>query len=158
MSKEHKYYLTIEWTGNTGVGTLNYRSYDRNHKIKATEKHEIWASADPSFRGDKSKYNPEELLVASISGCHMLWFLHLCADEGIVVTDYIDTPVGIMIESESGGGRFKEVILNPVVTIKNSMDSYLLENIHSKANQLCFIANSLNFKVKHNASYKFGIS
>jgi len=150
MIKEHSYQLTIKWTGNTGKGTLDYRSYERSHSIQADKKNEINASSDPAFRGDKTKYNPEELLVASLSSCHMLWFLHLCADNGIVITDYVDNPIGIMIETENGGGKFKEVILNPIVTIENKDFADKIDNLHKKANELCFIANSVNFTVKHN--------
>ena len=150
MIKEHSYKLTIKWTGNTGKGTLDYRSYERSHSIQADNKNEINASSDPAFRGDKTKYNPEELLVASLSSCHMLWFLHLCADNGIVITDYVDNPIGIMIETENGGGKFKEVILNPIVTIENKDFADNIDNLHKKANELCFIANSVNFTVKHN--------
>lgn len=103
MNKEHYYKLTVQWTGNTGNGTLNYRTYERSHVIVSDNKERIQASADPAFRGDKTKYNPEELLLASLSGCHMLWFLHLCADNGITVIDYIDNPTGIMEETENGG-------------------------------------------------------
>ncbi|MBK7172302.1 MAG: OsmC family protein [Bacteroidales bacterium] len=152
--KEHLYQLAIKWTGNTGSGTLDYRSYERSYTIQAENKVGIFASSDPVFRGDKTKYNPEELLLASLSGCHMLWFLHLCAESGIVITDYIDNPVGILSETENGGGRFKEVILNPVVTIENIDLAGKIDELHQKANELCFIANSVNFKVKHNATIR----
>ena len=151
MRKEHLYSLTIRWTGNTGNGTLGYRSYERSHTISTGDKEEISASSDPAFRGDKTKFNPEELFVASLSSCHMLWFLHLCADRGIVVTGYLDNPMGILNETENGGGKFTEVTLNPIVTIndRNSLDK--LAGMHKKANELCFIANSVNFEVKHHA-------
>lgn len=149
MQKEHAYKLNIQWTGNTGSGTINYRSYERSHIISAENKPEIFASSDPAFRGDKTKYNPEELLVASLSGCHMLWFLHLCAEAGIVVTGYTDNPTGIMTETENGGGKFKEVILRPEVTVQNAQSVELLDEMHKKAHELCFIANSVNFPVKH---------
>lgn len=149
MQKEHTYKLNVKWTGNTGSGTINYRSYERSHVISAENKPEIFASSDPAFRGDKTKYNPEELLVASLSGCHMLWFLHLCAEAGIVVTGYTDNPTGIMTETENGGGRFNEVILRPDVTVQNAQSVELLDEIHKKAHELCFIANSVNFPVKH---------
>lgn len=149
MQKEHTYKLNIQWTGNTGSGTINYRSYERSHVISAENKPEIFASSDPAFRGDKTKYNPEELLVASLSGCHMLWFLHLCAEAGIVVSGYTDNPTGIMIETENGGGKFKEVILRPEVTVQNAQSVELLGEMHKKAHELCFIANSVNFPVKH---------
>ena len=149
MHKEHKYKMKIEWTGNTGTGTADYRSYKRSHIISSLHKEPIQASSDPSFRGDNTKYNPEELLVASLSGCHMLWFLHLCADAGLVVTNYVDNPTGLMTETENGGGKFKEVTLYPIVTVEDLSRLSELENLHKKANELCFIANSVNFKVKH---------
>lgn len=152
MVKEHTYNLTVRWTGNKGPGTINYRSYEREHKIWTDNKVEITASADPAFRGDKTKYNPEELLVASLSGCHMLWFLHLCAENGVVVIDYIDRPTGIMIETENGGGRFKEVTLNPAVTVTDFAMIKRIDELHKKANELCFIANSVNFPVYHKST------
>jgi organic hydroperoxide reductase OsmC/OhrA len=155
MRKEHTYHVTVKWTGNTGSGTKNYRSYERSHVISAENKPEIFASSDPAFRGDKTKYNPEELLVASLSGCHMLWFLHLCAEAGIVVTEYTDTPTGILTETENGGGKFEEVILQPAVTVQHPESRELLEDIHKKAHDLCFIANSVNFPVKYNLNFKF---
>lgn len=154
MNKEHCYKLTVQWTGNTGNGTLNYRAYERSHVIVSDNKEKIQASADPAFRGDKTKYNPEELLLASLSGCHMLWFLHLCADNGITVIDYIDNPTGIMEETENGGGKFKEVTLNPLVTVNDKTLPDKLDDLHKKANELCFIANSVNFIVKHNPKVK----
>src|SRR5688500_5547415 len=117
MGKEHHYKLEIQWTGNTGEGTLHYKSYERNHVIRVANKPDIPSSSDPSFRGDRTRYNPEELFVASLSSCHMLWYLHLCSEAGIVVTDYVDQALGTMVETPDGGGRFKEVVLNPVITI-----------------------------------------
>lgn len=149
MAKEHVYSLTITWTGNTGTGTSNYRTYERSHSISATGKPEILASSDPAFRGDKNRYNPEELLLASLSGCHMLWFLHLCADQGIVVTGYVDHPSGVMAETADGGGRFTAVTLHPVVTMSTPDSLHLLHALHERAHQLCFIANSVNFPVTH---------
>lgn len=157
MSKQHFYSLNITWTGNKGTGTFDYRSYERSHTISAGNKPEISASSDPAFRGDKTRYNPEELLIASLSSCHMLWFLHLCVDNGIIVTSYTDNATGIMIETEDGGGRFKEVTLTPVVTVKDESSLNRLDDIHKKANELCFIANSVNFPVKHQASAVVGI-
>lgn len=150
MNKEHFYSLTIKWTGNKGQGTSGYLSYERSHSILIDGKQEILASSDPAFRGDKTKHNPEELLLASIASCHMLWFLHLCSDNGIIVMDYLDNPKGTMMEVQNGSGKFTEVTLNPEVTIKDESDLDKLTDLHRKANQLCFIANSVNFPVKHN--------
>ncbi|MGY5353628.1 OsmC family protein [Wenyingzhuangia sp. IMCC45467] len=149
--KNHKYEIKIEWTGNEGSGTLNYRSYNRNHTISGNEKYnEILASSDPCFLGDKSRYNPEDLFLSSLSACHMLCYLHLCADNKIVVTDYVDNATGIMVETEDGSGKFKEVVLNPLVTIENENQINLANKLHHEANKMCFIANSCNFKIGHN--------
>ena len=147
MSQEHSYSVNVRWTGNTGTGTSGFRSYKRDHEISASGKATIPASSDPAFRGDKARYNPEELLVASLSACHMLWYLHLCADAGIVVVDYQDDARGKMIETEDGGGYFTEVTLRPIVKVSVGADPDLARRLHEKAHHLCFIANSVNFPV-----------
>jgi organic hydroperoxide reductase OsmC/OhrA len=149
MSKQHNYNLTVKWTGNTGTGTLNYAAFERSHSIIVENKIDILGSSDPAFRGDKTKHNPEDLLLASISSCHMLWYLHLCATAGIIVTDYIDNATGTMIETLNGGGKFIEVKLNPTVTITDILLLEKANELHKKANELCFVANSLNFPVHH---------
>ncbi|GAB5410695.1 MAG: OsmC family protein [Balneolaceae bacterium] len=154
MSKKHNYKATIEWTGNLGEGTSGYKSYDRCHSIKIEGKSEIETSSDPSFRGDPTRHNPEELFLSSISSCHMLWFLHLCSVEGVIITEYVDHAEGTMKEKNNGSGRFTEVILNPSVTISEERMANKLDSIHQKANQMCFIANSCNFPVKHNSSFQ----
>lgn len=152
--KTHSYQATIEWTGNLGEGTSGYKSYDRSHSIKVKGKATIETSSDPSFRGDPTKHNPEELFLSSLSSCHMLWFLHLCSVEGVVVTEYTDQAEGIMQEEKNGRGKFTEVILNPNVIISEERMATKLDSIHQKANEMCFIANSCNFPVKHNSSYE----
>ena len=152
MSKEHSYKARITWTGNTGKGTASYREYQRNHSIEIEGKPIILGSSDPGFRGDPSRHNPEEMLVASLSSCHMLWFLHLCSSHKIVVTEYQDDAEGYMIETEDGGGFFEEVILKPRVTITDPEMTDLCEELHEKANSLCFIASSVNFPVLHKPS------
>lgn len=149
MKGQHNYNLNIKWTGNTGQGTKDYRSYDRNHTVLTDGKQDVLCSSDPAFRGDKTKHNPEELFLASISSCHMLWYLHLCADKGIVVTGYTDNATGTMQETEDGGGRFTEVILHPIVTITDQTMIDKANDLHKKANELCFIANSCNFTIHH---------
>lgn len=149
MNGQHNYSLTVKWTGNTGTGTSNYKEFERNHSIFVAHKTEILGSSDPAFRGDETKHNPEDLLLASISSCHMLWYLHLCAVEGIIVTDYIDNATGIMIETANGGGRFTEATLNPIVTLTDISMTEKANELHQKANELCFVANSLNFPVYH---------
>jgi len=154
MAKQHNYNLTIIWTGNKGTGTSNYQTYERSHTIVVKGKPEILCSSDPNFWGDKSKHNPEELLVASLSSCHMLWYLHLCAEAGIVVMDYIDHATGTMVETASGGGYFSEVTLNPIVTLKENSMLKEASELHQKANEFCFIANSVKFPVHHQPKFK----
>ncbi|MEX6686052.1 OsmC family protein [Danxiaibacter flavus] len=148
MAKTHHYQTSLNWTGNTGQGTKSYTSYERSHIIAVENKPEIPASSDPSFRGDKTRYNPEELLVASLSSCHMLWYLHLCSEAGIIVESYSDTAKGEMTEEANGSGRFTEVILYPEVVISDAAKLELANELHEKAHQYCFIANSCNFPVK----------
>lgn len=149
--KHHHYKTTIEWTGNKGSGTSNYRDYERSHTISAENKPVIEGSSDPAFRGDKTKYNPEEMLLSSLSSCHMLWYLHFCSEAGIIVTDYIDHATGSMEETAIGrSGHFTEVVLNPTVTITDETQIEKAEELHTKANEYCFIANSVNFPIKHN--------
>jgi organic hydroperoxide reductase OsmC/OhrA len=154
MSKEHQYKIQLRWTGNLGKGTSNYRSYSRDHEIKVEGKPIILGSSDPAFRGDPQRYNPEEQLVAALSSCHMLWYLHLCAEAGIVVVAYSDSATGTMIETPDGGGRFAEVTLHPEVSIQEEEKSALAYILHSRAHELCFIANSVNFPVRCESTTK----
>jgi organic hydroperoxide reductase OsmC/OhrA len=149
MQREHRYSVNVRWTGNTGKGTSNYRSYLRNHEINVLEKPPILGSADPKFRGDPLRYNPEELLISALSTCHMLWYLHLCADAGIVVVSYEDRAEGTMEESSEGGGRFVRVTLHPRVRVTGSAKQ--AETLHQRAHELCYIANSVNFPIQHEA-------
>ncbi len=149
MGREHNYNISITWTGNRGTGTSDYRAYDRNHTIQAVDKAEIAGSSDPAFRGDKTRYNPEEFMVAALSTCHMLSYLHVCVVNGVVVTDYKDNATGTMAETPDGGGHFTEVMLNPVVTVKDASMIDKANELHHKASELCFIASSINFPVKH---------
>jgi organic hydroperoxide reductase OsmC/OhrA len=149
MPHEHHYTVRSVWTGNKGSGTSNYKAYARDHEISADRKTApILGSSDPAFRGDPSRYNPEELLVASLSTCHMLWFLHLCSDAAIVVTDYRDEAAGTMAEASDGGGRFMEVILRPRAAIADPARIAEATALHARAHELCFIARSVNFPVK----------
>jgi organic hydroperoxide reductase OsmC/OhrA len=156
-SKNHQYQVEVRWTGNTGQGTANYRVYERAHDISAAGKPVIPGSSDPAFRGDPTRYNPEELLVASLSTCHMLWYLHLCAEAKIVVTDYQDHPIGIMTETQEGGGQFANVTLKPIVTIQSDRDLEQAEQLHEKAHHFCFIANSVNFPVRCEPRLQVGL-
>jgi organic hydroperoxide reductase OsmC/OhrA len=145
--REHRYQVTTAWEGNLGTGTSSYRAYSRQHSISAPAKlSAIPGSSDPAFRGDPSRYNPEELLVASLSACHMLWYLHLCADAGIVVTAYQDAAEGTMIETQ-GTGEFSQVTLRPRVTLADSSRAQAAAALHEEAHRLCFIARSVRFRV-----------
>lgn len=146
--KQHLYPIRMRWTGNTGQGTRDYKSYERAHEYSVEGKPVIPGSADPVFRGDATRYNPEELLVMSISSCHLLWYLHLCATHKIVVTDYEDEATGTLQETKDTGGHFTEVVLRPSVTIEPGGDIALAESLHDKAHHLCFVANSVNFPVR----------
>lgn len=148
MNHEHHYELRATWTGNRGEGTLNPRSYDRSHTVSIKGKPDQFLTTDNPAVGDKTKLNPEDLLVTALSSCHMLSYLYVCALEGIVITEYADHATGIMVENEKGGGSFKEVTLNPVFSVASeSMRERAIE-LHHKAHEVCFIANSVNFEVR----------
>ncbi len=146
--KLHQYEIQVEWTGNDGGGTQSYKSYRRDHAIVSVGKPTIPGSSDPSFRGDPSRYNPEELLVASLSACHMLWYLHLCSTNGIAVIAYTDAAFGEMRESDDGSGEFVRVVLRPQVRIAKGNDVTRALALHDEAHHLCFIARSVKFSVE----------
>jgi organic hydroperoxide reductase OsmC/OhrA len=145
--KSHHYKIAVVWSADGSEGTKNYRAYSRNHTISADGKPAILASSDPPFRGDASRYNPEELLVASLSACHMLWYLHPCAVSGVTVLHYDDAAVGTVEENADGSGRFSRVELHPAVTISRESDPHEAQSLHERAHELCFIARSVNFPV-----------
>lgn len=149
MAREHRYSVTVTWTGNTGMGTSGYRDYQRSHEISAEGKPKIAASSDPTFRGDRARWNPEELLVAALSGCHQLAYLHLCADAGIVVADYVDHAEGLMATTPDGAGQFVRVVLHPKVTVAAGSDVAKAMELHHEAHAMCFIARSVNFPVEN---------
>ncbi|WP_340105958.1 OsmC family protein [Rhodohalobacter sp. 8-1] len=152
--KSHQYKTDLKWTGNRGNGTAGYRSYDRSYSVMINGKPTLEGSADPAFRGDVSKWNPEELFLASLTACHMLWYLHLCADEEIHVMSYKDQASGVMEEMDNGSGKFAEVVLHPQVTITHTVNLDKAEKLHQRANEMCFIANSCNFPVRHEVKMK----
>jgi organic hydroperoxide reductase OsmC/OhrA len=145
--KTHTYTCKVTWTGNTGTGTSSYRAYSRDHVIAAQGKPDLPGSSDPAFRGDAKRYNPEDLLVASLAACHMLWYLHLCADAKVAVVAYTDTPVGTMAEDPARGGWFTGVTLRPQVAITTDSDAAKARELHQQAHAKCYIANSVNFAV-----------
>lgn len=146
MSSEHTYTVEVCWTGNRGTGTSNYRAYGRAHEVIAEGCPTILGSSDPAFRGDPTRWNPEQLLLASLSQCHLLWYLHLCAVHGVVVTSYVDRPVATMTETAEGG-HFTAAVLQPHVQVvaAEMVDKALA--LHADAHDACFIANSVNFPV-----------
>jgi organic hydroperoxide reductase OsmC/OhrA len=154
MPKTHSYELSMRWTGNLGPGTISYRGYDRDHEVVWGDKPTIAGSSDPAFRGDPKRWSPEELLVATLSQCHMLWYLHLAAVAGVVVTSYVDLPVGSMTEEDDGSGQFNKVTLRPIVTIANDEQRDLAEALHHDAHGKCFIARSVNFPVMHRVTIR----
>ena len=149
MSRTHTYRLDLEWTGNTGDGTASYRGYERTHVLRHPPKPDLPGSSDAAFRGDASRWNPEELLVASLSACHMLGYLHQAALAGVVVTSYTDEPVGEMAEDDAGGGRFSAVLLRPTVTVSDASMAEVASSLHAVAHDGCFIAASVSFPVTH---------
>lgn len=155
MARLHTYDAVVTWTGNRGTGTSGYLDYARDHDVAADGPATIAGSSDPAFRGDKTRWNPEQLLVASLSQCHMLWYLHLCAQAGVVVTGYVDHPQGTMTENRDGG-HFTEVVLRPHVTVASQAMAQLATRLHEEAHRRCFIANSVNFPVRHEPTIQAG--
>lgn len=150
---EHRFAATVTWTGNRGSGTSSYRAYGREHEISAPGKASVIAASSAAvYRGNAERYNPEELLVASLSACHMLWFLHLCADAGIVVTAYDDNACGVLALNPDGSGQFREVVLRPAVAFAEEPSQEQIDALHHRAHELCFLARSMNFPVRHEAT------
>jgi organic hydroperoxide reductase OsmC/OhrA len=150
MTHEHHYKITTIWQGIKGEGTNNVRTYDRSHIVHNNGKPDLHLTTDNAAVGDNSKLNPEDLLVSAISSCHMLSYLYLCALENIIVTEYIDQATGIMIENSNGGGQFKAVTLNPNMKVKQETMIPKAIELHHKAHEICYIANSVNFEVRCN--------
>jgi organic hydroperoxide reductase OsmC/OhrA len=148
-ARDHRYVVRTEWTGNNGTGTSSYRSYERAHELTADGKPAIAGSSDPAFRGDAARWNPEDLLVASLSSCHMLSFLHRAAVAGVVVLAYDDEAAGIMRETDDGGGSFVEVVLRPRVAVSTPEMAARCDSLHEQAHAACFIATSVAFPVRH---------
>ena len=152
----HTYRSTIRWTGARGAGTTGYRDYDRLYDVQVDGKPVIRGSSDPLYRGDPARHNPEDLLVAAVSACHMLWYLHLCADAGVVVVDYVDECNGNLAENADGSGRFTAVTLRPRVTITAASDPELAGRLHADANWMCPLAASMAFPVHHEPTIIIG--
>lgn len=148
MNNDHRYTVSLEWTGNRGTGTSGYRDYGREHTVRAAGKPDIDGSSDRIFHGDADRWNPEEMLLGALTQCHLLSYLHVAADRGVVVTGYTDDSVATLRTTADGGGHFTSVTLRPVVTI-SSADVELALSLHHEASLKCFIANSMNFPVGH---------
>lgn len=148
MKDLHEYRIGIEWTGNRGTGTSGYRAYGRELLIRAAGKAALEGSADPTFHGDRDRWNPEELLVSALAQCHMLSYLHMAVRAGVVVTAYTDDAIGVM-RQRGVGGAFEEVVLRPRVTVAEAQMVDAARAAHADASDACFIANSVNFPVRH---------
>ncbi len=147
MTRAHTYRVEVEWDGQPAAS--GFVVYDRDHVVTARGRDPILASSDPAFRGSRDRWNPEQLLLASISQCHMLWYLHLACWSGVVVTDYHDYPEGYLLENEDGSGQFEAVVLHPVVTVTHESMVEAAYHVHHRVGEKCFIARSLNFPVRH---------
>jgi len=152
----HEYNTRLIWDGNHGDGTADYATYGRQYRILMADKPDIDGSADPVFRGEAARHNPEDLFVAAISACHMLSYLALCARKRLVVVAYEDAAHGTMMTTPDGGGKFVEVTLHPVVTMAPGQDEALALRLHETAHKVCFIANSCNFPIRHEATIRTG--
>jgi organic hydroperoxide reductase OsmC/OhrA len=145
----HRFDATVTWTGNLGTGTSSYRAYSRNHEISGEGKPVVPGSSDPAFRGDRSRYSPEDLLVAGLAACHMLWMLHLCAEAKVTIVEYVDNAFGTMQLNADGSGQFSEVMLRPRIVIREAGREADVMALNARAHALCFIARSVNFPVRH---------
>lgn len=144
-----RFEITTVWTGNTGSGTSSYADFERTHEFRAEGKPPLPGSSAPVYRGDASRYNPEELLIASASACHMLWYLHLCAQAGVVVNSYEDSASGQLALHPTGSGEFASITLRPRVVITAGSDPEIAMDLHTEAGGMCFIARSLKCDVSH---------
>lgn len=153
---EHRYDVTVTWTGNRGEGTAGYRAYERSHVVRADGPPELLGSADRTFHGDRARWNPEQLLLAALAQCHLLSYLHVCADAGVVVTAYADRAGATMVTERDGSGRFTEAVLHPEVTVAEESMVEAATAAHERAHALCFIANSVAFPVRHEPVVRAG--
>lgn len=148
MSREHRYVARLVWEGGGDTGTINYEDYGRQYRLTIAGKEDLHGSADPAFRGDAARHNPEEHFLGALAACHMLSYLALCARAGVQVTAYTDEPDGRMVLTPDGGGHFEEVTLRPVVEIVDPAHESVAFRLHERAHELCFIASSCNFPIR----------
>lgn len=154
MAKQHDYTSLVEWTGDRGQGTRTYRGYDRTWTIITPGKPPVPCSNDPLLGGDPTLHNPEDLLLSSLSACHMLWYLHLASVAGIVVRGYQDQPIGVGESTPDGAGRFLSATLKPHIRVERGADLAKADAIHHEIHKVCFIARSVNFPVAYAATYE----
>ena len=147
----HHYETRIHWDGNRGNGTATYAEYGREHHASMANKPDLPLSSDPTFRGDGTRHNPEDLLLIAIASCHMLAYLALCARRGVQVIAYEDRATATMELDQRGGGRFTEAMLRPVVTVASADQIERATALHDEAHDVCFIASSCNFPIRHEA-------
>ncbi len=152
----HDYTARVVWTGNRGEGTRHYRGYDRTWNVETAGKPVIHCSNDPLLGGDPTLHNPEDMLIAALSACHMLWFLHLASDAGIAVTAYADEPVAVGETDAAGASRFLRATLRPRITVARGTDLQRADALHARVHEYCFIARSVNFPVECRARYRVG--
>lgn len=152
MGFKHLFKAALNWTSNKKEQDLSLKVYSKSHQVKIEGKPILNVSAAKAFKGDPSLYNPEDLLLSSLVSCHMMSYLYVCSQNGIEVLEYSDSAEATLEVNPDGSGRFVEVKLKPKIIIANSDKIELALELHKKANQLCFIANSCNFPVLHEAS------
>ncbi len=153
MTHHHSFHSRVQWTGNTGQGNATYKGYDRTWQVTTDGKPLIQCSNDPLLGGDPTLHNPEDMLINAVAACHMLWYLHLSFDAGVLVTGYQDTPEGIGESEPSGAGRFIKAILRPQITLGAGMDPAKADAVHGHIHNVCFIARSVNFPIEIHATY-----
>jgi len=150
---EHRFESRLIWTGAAKGPTVDYATYSRECRVEFPGKPAIMLSSAAVFRGDPVLHDPEDLLVAALSTCHFLSYVALCARRGVHVTAYEDEAVGVMSRPpEAKTFRFTDVLLKPRVTIASDSDAELARALHEKAHEECFIAASVNFPVRHEAT------
>lgn len=154
MAQEHDYTARIVWTGNRGTGTAQYKGYDRTWNVETPAKPVIRCSNDPLLGGDPGLHNPEDLLIAALAACHMLWFLHLASDAGIAVQAYEDAPLAVGETDSTGASRFLRATLRPRITVPTGTDLTVADALHGQVHKTCFIARSVNFPVSCKARYR----
>ncbi|HEX7091556.1 MAG TPA: OsmC family protein [Longimicrobiales bacterium] len=150
----HRYATRIIWTGDRGSGTSSYTSYGRDYRVLVDGKPELAGSADAAFRGEPDRHNPEDLFLAAVAACHMLFYLSLCARQGVRVLSYEDEAAGTLVLHPGGSGRFDAIVLNPVVVVAEGSDEALARRLHDEAHRLCFIANSCSVPIRHRATVR----